>query len=235
VKILTLNIRHGGGNRIPKLLSRITSYSADIIVLTEFRNNRCSDLIKNKLYEEGYLWQSTAISGSSRANTVFISAKIPFTTEQLVSIPHIQDRAILAKFEQFYLLGVYFAQRKEKKLLFDFIINDVVPTFAGKGVVIGDFNTGRSYIDEPGKSFYCIDSFVQLEVIGLIDSWRKRNVDKREYSWYSHAGNGFRIDHVFSTKEMDGLITYIEYDHTPRLEGETDHSALLVEFSERNS
>jgi exodeoxyribonuclease-3 len=54
-------------------------------------------------------------------------------------------------------------------------------------------------------------------------------VDRKEFSWYSPAGNGFRIDHVFSTKEFDKNISYVGNDHAPRLEGETDHSALITE------
>lgn len=118
---------------------------------------------------------------------------------------------------------------RERNSFSIFIINNIIPALGRRGMILGDFNTGRHYIDEPGKTFYCADSFISLEDSGLIDSWRKRNMDKKEYSWYSSAGNGFRIDHVFSTKEIDESISFVEYNHAPRQEGETDHSALIVE------
>ncbi|MCU7495785.1 MAG: endonuclease/exonuclease/phosphatase family protein [Ignavibacteria bacterium] len=174
IKLVELNIRHGGGNRISKILKRITEYNADVIVLTEFRHNKNYDIIRNKLHEEGFEWQAAAIE-NSRANTVFIASKLQFTIYFLIDLPvECTGRSILVRFEQFSLMGVYFAQKKEKKLLSDFIMNNITPALGSRGLIIGDFNTGRHYIDEPGKTFYCADSFVSLEDSGLIDSWRKR-------------------------------------------------------------
>jgi exonuclease III len=65
----------------------------------------------------------------------------------------------------------------------------------------------------------------------VVDSWRSRNPGTWEYSWYSHHGNGFRIDHVFSNPAADASIQAVAYDHTPRETGVTDHSALVVKTS----
>ena len=115
-------------------------------------------------------------------------------------------------------------------MLFDFIMQRCVPMLGERGAVVGDFNTGRDLLDENGCSFACIDSFKQMARSGLIDSWRSRNPDGREFSWYSRFGNGFRIDHVFSTPAMDRALTKIGYDHETRIQKETDHSAMVAEF-----
>jgi len=39
MKIVTLNIRHGGGTRVPVILEYLDSQNGDVIVLTEFREN----------------------------------------------------------------------------------------------------------------------------------------------------------------------------------------------------
>jgi hypothetical protein len=39
MKIVTLNIRHGGGTRVPVILEYLDSQNGDVIVLTEFHEN----------------------------------------------------------------------------------------------------------------------------------------------------------------------------------------------------
>jgi len=95
--------------------------------------------------------------------------------------------------------------------------------------VIGGFNTGLPFEDEADNTFYCVNDFNNLLSIPLIDSWRSRNKDKKEFSWYSNSGAGFRIDHILSTPAMDQAIQSIGYDHNPRIKKATDHS--LVFFS----
>lgn len=184
------------------------------------------------LTQEGYQCQSTTGVGP-KVNTVMIASRIPFKVvrlEELVAQDY--PRILMAKFEKFSVAGVYFAQKEEKRTLFDYLMKHGVRYLGDKGLVTGDFNTGRAYLDEPGKSFACIDAFEHLEKHGLVDSWRSRNPGKRESSWFSSKPhmNGFRIDHVFSTLAMDRAITKVYYDHAPRLEKDSDHSALLTEF-----
>ena len=231
MRIVTLNIRQGGGSRLEKLLSRILSLNADTLVLTEFRENKNAVIIKNSLTEAGYLWQS-ACDNDSSINSIFIASRVEFEKAYLFGLPvSCRHRALLVKFSNFSLLAVYFAQGKEKQTLFDYISSCCVQELLPRGLVIGDFNTGRPYLDEANKSFACTESFANLEKIGLIDSWRSRNLECREFSWYSNRGNGFRIDHVFSTLLLDQSIQHVGYDHLPRINDETDHSAMIVEFS----
>ena len=103
----------------------------------------------------------------------------------------------------------------------------------GCGLVIGDFNTGNFYEDEKNATFSCTREFNELKVNGLIDSWRSRNKDIKEFSWYSHAGNGFRIDHIFSTPIINDRIKDIYYSHNEREQKISDHSAMIVEIANK--
>lgn len=53
--------------------------------------------------------------------------------------------------------------------------------------------------------------------------------ESEEYSRFSpRANNGVRIDHAYVISELAQRVTACEFDHTPRLLRETDHSALVV-------
>ena len=55
MKIVTWNIRHGGGKRVREIINGIKKYSdSEIFILTEFRNNINGGQIKNALSNLGY-------------------------------------------------------------------------------------------------------------------------------------------------------------------------------------
>lgn len=43
--------------------------------------------------------------------------------------------------------------------------------------------------------------------------------------------NGFRVDYACAANESAQLESACEFDHTPKLLGETDHSALIVSLA----
>lgn len=139
---------------------------------------------------------------------------------------------VLLKFPNFSLSAVYFSQGKEQQILYDYISDKSIQKITPKGIIIGDFNTGKTYSDESKRCFVYINAFINLENIGLVNSWRSRNLEVMEFSWYSNVGSGFRIDHIFSTLELGRHIKHIGYDHNARLERETDYSAMFVEFED---
>ena len=73
----------------------------------------------------------------------------------------------------------------------------------------------------------------RVEAIGFRDLWRHRYPDGREYSWYSHRGNGFRIDHAFLSPGLAARAGAMRYSHEERLAGLSDHSVLLLELPTR--
>ena len=96
---------------------------------------------------------------------------------------------------------------------------------------MGDMNTGLSEDNSTGKGFYCKEQFNELTSSKMIDLWRKRNKNKKEYSWmHSKFGNQFRIDHALGTSSIDKMTKKIFYSHEERHEKVTDHSALVLEL-----
>ena len=129
------------------------------------------------------------------------------------------------------LIGCYFPQGKAKQPVFEYILQHLTQQVGLHALLLGDMNTGSHYIDEVGKSFHCAANFDRLNEMGWVDVWRSRNEECREYSWFSSVGNGFRIDHAFATKALNQRVLWVAYDHSPRLSGLTDHSALLVDLA----
>ncbi|HYX05984.1 MAG TPA: hypothetical protein VE912_04550, partial [Bacteroidales bacterium] len=113
-----------------------------------------------------------------------------------------------------------------------YILRDGIDFLGNNGLIIGDFNTGKHYIDEKGKTFYCSEYFDKFNEASLIDSWRSRKHNEKEYSWYSNVGNGFRIDHAFSTPNLDRLITNVHYSYVERENGLSDHLTIFNHFGD---
>ncbi|TSA35538.1 MAG: hypothetical protein D4R65_04325 [Verrucomicrobiaceae bacterium] len=127
--------------------------------------------------------------------------------------------------------GVYFSQNRAKAGLFNFLAEGSHHPSETVHFIVGDFNTGLHFHDEKSATFSCTAEFKALSKSGLVDSWRNRHPNTKEFSWYSNHGNGFRIDHAFASLEADPLIQRVYYDHKPREAKITDHSALAVEIS----
>ena len=230
MKIYYLNIRQGGGKRVQLIVDKALSVNPDTIVFTEYRNNSNARQIESNLISNGYLFH-TASSLAPLVNSICIFSKTPFLStifpKDLNSERH---RALLAIFDGFSILCVYFPQRQEKKIFFDFIRSNIDSMLGENGVVIGDFNTGNNDLDTQGVKFYCATEFDEVCDKYLVDSWRTRN-KKQEFTWYSKIGNGFRIDHVLSTPPFDKRIHSIEYSHEERISGISDHSSIILAFN----
>lgn len=229
MKLVTLNIRHGGGKRIPAILDYLRSQSADLIVLTEFRSNSNAGALRSGLAAQGFHHFSEA-SVVPKENSVCVFSRLPFVSRTYPELPA-QDRhrLISAHFDGVAVYGVYFPQNEAKAGLFKFLAQGGHRPTEPAYFIVGDFNTGLHFRDEEGATFYCAAEFVGLSECGLVDSWRNRHPDTREFSWYSTHGNGFRIDQVFSSPEAEVLIERVYYDHRPRQTKATDHSALVLE------
>jgi exonuclease III len=97
-------------------------------------------------------------------------------------------------------------------------------------LAIGDFNTCRAFVDEPGAFDVTARFMDTVQEAGFRDLWRDRYPDGREFSWYSHRGNGFRIDHAFVSPRLIRRVDTISYVHDVRLDGLSDHSMLRLDL-----
>lgn len=227
MRLATLNIRHGGGTRITALLEFVAKLDADMLVITEFRNNVSGAQLRAGLQALRYEHQS-ASSVRPAENCVLLASRKTMNVLRVSAGPEGHEhRLTLAEVCNVRVLGAYFPQREAKRAVFQQILRSV-PDLMSLGVVLGDLNTGKHHLDETGKTFLCADVFSALEEAGLVDAWRLRNPDAAEYSWFSAKGNGFRVDHALCTSDFNRMVRGIDYVHSCRLTKATDHSALLL-------
>lgn len=229
MKIVSLNVRHGGGDRQDDLARHLVGYRADVLVLPEYRPAG-SAVLRVALMEAGYT-HFAAAGVEPHINTVAIFARSSFVPRTYPALPP-EDRVRLfsAHFGNLGIYGVYFANNDAKGPLFDFLLEHGHTPTESAYCLIGDFNTGCQKLDREGVRFKHADKFKTLAEERLVDSWRVRNPDERQYTWMSNTGNGFRLDHVLCSPDADRAVRTVEYDHGVREVGATDHSAVIVEF-----
>jgi exodeoxyribonuclease III len=229
LRILTLNIQHGGGRRISQILNYLEAKKPDVAVLTEFRRSSRNSALVMGLAALGYVHLLCAPAGAD-ANSVAIASRHPITEIALNPAESDRARVVGGILQDVSIIGVYFAGNLAKRSLFEFLIgsNQIRST---RSMLIGDFNTGLHRCDEAGATFFCTDEFAALQTTGWIDLWRSQHgVDAREFSWFSPAGNGFRIDHAFGSPLLASHVSSCAYDHSTRGVF-TDHSAMALQLS----
>jgi len=230
MKLETFNIRHGGGTRVASIINSIKQHNPDLLLLTEFRNSSRGAEIKLSLRDMGYLHQ---VNGDTepKVNTVLFASKIKFTSANFhTDLGAHSHRLISVNFAKFTVIGFYFPQKNDKIAVFEKLIEIMELNKERPTIALGDLNTGKHYLDENRRGFYASEYMDKIEEVS-IDAWRKFHGDKKEYTWFSNKGNGFRIDHVFANDLMCALLTSATYSHIERENKVSDHSALLVGFA----
>jgi exonuclease III len=230
MRIITLNIRHGGGQRGEALAAMLLSLQPDVVVLTEFRIGEAGAQILAKLSQAG-LSEVKSAARVPRQNSVCVVAVQAFQQVDLPLPSGDEHRILVCDFGNLRLLATYFPQNEHKRRIFKVIQSVGLAALGTHGIVFGDLNTGIHRQDEAGATFYCAGEFADLLAAGLVDSWRSRNPHTREFSWFSSASNGFRIDHALCTPALDSEISAIKFDHRFRELDITDHSALVVDIT----
>ena len=140
-----------------------------------------------------------------------------------VNFPH---AIVRGDFDAFYLYGVYLPHKKKHRL-FEFLCGEELEDDA-PSVIIGDWNTGRNGIDQAGNSFWYSEYLDKLSKRGYVDAFRNIHGDVREFSWYSHQGNGYRYDHCYVSASLASVLNDCRYCHDLREEGLSDHSAMVL-------
>lgn len=224
-RIVTLNVRHGGGQRVRPLADYLFGVGADVLVITEFRTGKRGSELTEALREAGYSHQHWTVEQNGK-NAVMIASRLPFEPVAFSLPQGHSHRLVGAQFGELQVWAVYMALGKEKLPLYAFL-GSATPHST---ILIGDFNTGLHRLDEQGATFTAAKEFADLQENGWIDIWRRQHgIDAREFSWFSPAGNGFRLDHVFVSDDLIDRVADCRYDHSTRPEL-TDHSALSIQL-----
>ena len=231
--IITWNLQHGGGSRLTHIVNTLKQHSdATTFVLTEFKNNSYGKIIQTSLAEIGFVHQFTATNDPA-LNSVLIASKENFQSKTFPELNEHSQRVIKIYNNSFSLYGCYFPQADLKKYVFDFLLKEIKNNPTEKIIITGDINTGKHYMDEAGATFFHSGYLDKIEAENFFDAWRYIHNDKKEFSWYSRAINGFRLDHFFVSNNLKPLLNQCYYIHDYRERGISDHSMMLLELKDK--
>lgn len=231
LRIISLNVRHGGGSRVDAIAAALASHEADVLVLPEYRANGPGARLMVLLDRLGFCHQADSRPAAG-TNGVAVVARRPWTSirQPLERTPYAQ-RVLEIVFDGFTLGAVYFPLNASKVT---FWREQFLPLarlrLASPYVFMGDWNTGRHYIDEAGATFFGAPEFEAMTTDGWTDAWRSLHLDGREYSWFSNRGNGFRLDHAFLSSGIEPALRGATYSQAERAPGITDHAALILDL-----
>ena len=232
MKIIEWNIRQGGGTRISSISDSIRNHDADYYVLTEYRNNMNGLELIETMAKNGYGYHFAAQADKNK-NTVMIASKHDFSATLFPEELGDKDSSVIRiENEELVLYGTYFPQKKEKEKIFEFLLKEMAIENSKPTIFIGDFNTGKPFLDEEKNTFYCSKYMDVIEQRGYVDAWRHVHQDKREFTWYSNKGNGFRIDHTFIHSSHKNNIVGCDYSHEVRINRFSDHSMMEIEIAD---
>jgi exodeoxyribonuclease-3 len=230
VRLLAWNIRQGGGTRLAGIIAAIVRHDADVLILSEYRGGDSAERLRVALQASGYRYV-TQLPPPPRRTGVLIAARRRFV-ERGPLCAHVEEpwRLVDVDLGKLRLTGVYMPNLRSKVPYWQTLVDAFAARTNGDALAIGDFNTCRAYVDESGAIDATAHFMDSMGAIGFRDLWRHRYPDGREFSWYSHRGNGFRIDHAFLSPGLAARAGTIRYSHQERLSGWSDHSLLLLDL-----
>jgi len=234
MRLLTLNLRHGGGRRMPALLAHLLRHEADVLVLSEHRHNAASALLREGLAAAGYGAQAASHDGP-RQNHLLVASRLPLAPAPQRLLRGDRMRLLPLRVGGLLLVAVHLPNLKAKLPHWRALLALAGRLAAEPALYMGDFNSGHHTRDVQRPPFPFSASYEEymgaLEARGWVDAWRHLHPRGRQYTWYSHRQRGFRIDHAFLSPACAPALRRAAFDHTVRESGASDHSALLVELA----
>jgi exodeoxyribonuclease-3 len=243
VRILSWNIQHGGGSRLPRIIEEITAYDPDFVAVTEYRAAPGA-VLGAAMKERGLPYCQTTNPSESR-NGIAVFSRGPIFLKPCAAPPESQVRWIDIDLPEygFSVCALHIMAAGStvnspcniaKARFWNAVLANAKSRLQEPCLLIGDWNTGAHRLDEAGRTFVCAEQFASLSAIGWTDMWRHHHPGATEWTWYSKfkggaRGNGFRLDHAFATPSLLPRVTSCRYSHAERDAGVSDHSLVIVD------
>lgn len=243
MRIVSWNIRAGGGRRIVGIADQIARWRPDVLALSEFRATPPSQELARALAEQGLLHQlSTASAREPHVNSLLVASRWPLARAAAAPRPD-SRRWLLARVAPpcAVMLGAMHVPNRVTGLKIPFLDSVLGVAHAwrrGPALFVGDTNSGLIDLDEEVPAFNVEeDGWIRgLEANGWADGFRLLRGEERAYTWYSpNGGNGFRIDQAFVNRTLRPRLreTRHEWGTVPGGRARhalSDHAALLIDF-----
>ena len=245
MRIVSWNIRAGGGTRVAAIADALLEWRADVIVLSEFRGTPPSTALLHTLAESGFPHvHSTALTRLPGVNCLAIASSIPYRRYHAQRRPAEPGRWLAVELSgpAPIALGAVHIPNEVTKRKWPYMEAMAGVAHAWrrrKAVIVGDTNSGQPLLDEETPVFgpRYPAWFSRLEACGWRDSFRHLNPELREFTWYSpNGGNGFRIDQAFVSRPLLPAVASVAHAWAPsasqpgRRDAVSDHAALIIDL-----
>jgi len=244
LKIVSWNIRAGGGKRAAGIVRQLQQWQADVIVLSEFRATDASVWIASELRSYGYCFQRTTADPKQPAvNALLVASRWPLRQLKLKHAPANERRWLhvnVSASKPVAILAMHIPNRSTGlKYPFMESVIDVVKKWRGPtAVLLGDTNSGCIGIDEESPAFNKIeDQWIKtLNQLRWADAFRLMHGESLEYTWYSPNGrNGFRLDQAFLHPSLHKDVKEFTYtwggQPHARRDYLSDHAAIILDLN----
>ncbi len=244
MRIVSWNIRAGGGKRREGIFAQLCQWRPDVIALSEFRGTPASQELAEKLADVGWEHQLQSTDAKKKAvNSLLIASKYPLEPIVLRFRPKQPRRWLLVRVGAdvpFVLANMHIPNFNTgfKYPYFKSVLRVMKGWRLGAAVFVGDTNSGKSYIDDATGVFWKREHLWMeaIEGLGWVDGFRHLQGEERVYTWYSHRDNGFRLDQAFLNPEMRPALQAMRYEwgvsekEPQRRDGLSDHAAIILDL-----
>ena len=243
MRIVSWNIRAGGGRRVEQIADQLRHWSPDVVALSEFRATPPTRWLADALAGLGLAHQRTTAEATAPAsNRLLVASRWPVRRIAVRNAPQL-DRWLLVSVAapRRFTLGAMHVPNRFTGRKYPYL--DAVLALArrwrgGPALLTGDTNCGCIGIDEESPAFNKREDawMADLVAAGWRDAFRDVHGDERAYTWYSpNAGNGFRLDQAFVNRTLRSQLADARYEwgrsvRDDRRDALSDHAALIVEL-----
>ena len=248
MRIVSWNIRAGGGIRAERIASQIGRWRPDVLGLMEFRGTPPSCWLAEALHTLGFEHQRTTVDRANPAvNSLLLASRWPLRKIHTAFAPEEPRRWLLAKVyaPQPYSIGVMHVPNHvtgRKYPYLESVLKTARGWRGGPGLFVGDTNSGRIGLDEEVPCFGPREDgwFSALEEASWQDVFRRLHERVRTYTWYSPNGkNGFRLDEAFVNSALMPRVSKAWYEwggsEKDSRAALSDHAALILDISEEST
>ncbi len=246
MRIVSWNIRAGGGRRVEQIASQLRRWRLDVVALSEFRGTPPSQQLASRLHTSGLVHQrNTADPAHATANRLLLASRWPLRRVRVRGRGPEAGRWLLARVDapQRVALGTLHVPNMVSGRKYPFlaaVLRISKRWSAGPALFAGDTNSGRTGIDEESPAFTAREErwIDEMEHAGWPDAFRLLHPRARAYTWYSpNGGNGFRLDQAFVNPGLLPRLRGVRYvwgttANAERRDALSDHAAMIVDLND---
>jgi exodeoxyribonuclease III len=222
--------------RAGRLVDWLASTQCNVLVLTEVHSSDAGKRIISGLRASGFDISCPEDWVESRHFTIvaskgFAVSDLPAAFDLRITAADLSSRAGTVR-----IVGIYgptngltaessAVRSKFQRSCLDYL--EAVRT--SRLIVAGDLNVIEPGHKPPLPDFAPHDYAFYSGIIelGMCDAYRRHQPDGADHSWVSGRFGAQRLDHVFLAAGV-GDLADCRYDHAPRIDGLSDHSALIA-------